>query len=82
MTALGDTIYILGVLIPLFALIVRNYLVQLVGFIFGTVGFLAFVTNLTDITFSGSTFYLAFIPLAMGLLCFAMFFNWLREERL
>jgi hypothetical protein len=55
---------------------------QLIGFIMGTIGFLAFVTNLTDITFSSSTFYLAFIPLALGLFNFALFFNWVREERI
>ncbi len=82
MSALGDVIYILAILIPLAGILVKNYLYQLVGFVFGTIGFLVFVTNLTDITFSASTFYLAFIPLALGLFDFALFFNWLREERI
>jgi uncharacterized membrane protein len=82
MSALGDVIYILGILIPIFSVITRNYIMQLIGFIMGTIGFLTFVTNLTDITFSSSTFYLAFIPLALGLFNFALFFNWVREERI
>ncbi len=82
MSALGDTVYILAILIPFFGLIIRNYLFQLMGFIFGSIGFLVFAENLTDISFSGSTFFLAFIPLALGLLDFALFFNWLKEERI
>ncbi len=82
MSALGDVIYILAILIPIAGILVKNYLYQLVGFIFGTIGFLVFVSNLTDITFSASTFYLAFIPLGLGLFDFALFFNWLKEERI
>ncbi|WP_222703210.1 DUF5493 family protein [Acidianus manzaensis] len=82
MSALGDIIYILGILIPLLGLIVRNYLVNLLGFVMGTVGFLVFAQNQTDISFSASTFYLALLPLAFGLMNFAFFFNWLKEERI
>jgi len=82
MSALGDIIYILGILIPLLGLVVRNYLVELLGFIMGTMGFLVFVQNYTDITLSASNFYLALLPLAFGLMDFAFFFNWLREERI
>jgi len=52
------------------------------GFVLGTVGFLVFVQGYTDIAFSSSTFYLAFLPLAFGLVNFAFFFNWVREERI
>jgi len=55
---------------------------NLLGFIMGTMGFLVFVQNYTDIAFSASTFYLAFLPLAFGLLNLAFFFNWVREERI
>ena len=82
MGALGDVIYILGILIPLLGLIIRNYLVDLLGFIMGTMGFLVFVQNYTDITFCASNFYLALLPLAFGLMDFAFFFNWLKEERI
>jgi len=82
MTALGDVIYVLGVLIPLLGLVVRNYLVDLLGFVMGTIAFLAFVQNYTDITFSASNFYLAFLPLAFGLIDLAFFFNWVREEHI
>ncbi len=60
----------------------KNYLVNLLGFVMGTIGFLVFVQNYTDITFSASDFYLALIPLAFGLMDFAFFFNWLKEERI
>ncbi len=82
MSALGDILYLFGILIPLVGIIVRNYLFQLTGFVFGTIGLLVFVSNYTDIPFSSSTFYLAFLPLGMGLFCFALFFNWVREERI
>jgi len=82
MSALGDVIYILGILVPLLGLVVRNYLVNLLGFVMGTIAFLAFVQNYTDITFSASNFYLAFLPLAFGLIDFAFFFEWVREERI
>ncbi len=71
MSALGDVIYLLGILIPLLGLVVKNYLVNLLGFVMGTIGFLVFVQNYTDITFSASDFYLALIPLAFGLMDFA-----------
>ena len=82
MSALGSVIYILGILIPILGLVVRNYLLDLLGFILGTIGFLVFVQNLTCITFSASNFYLALLPLAFGLMDFAFFFNWLKEERI
>lgn len=82
MSALGDVVYILGILVPLLGLVARNYLVNLLGLVMGTVGFLAFVQNYTDITFSSSNFYLAFLPLAFGLVNFAFFFQWVREERI
>ncbi len=82
MGALGVIVYILGILIPLLGLVVRNYLINLLGFIMGTIAFLVFVQNLTCITFSASNFYLAFLPLAFGLIDFAYFFEWLKEERL
>ncbi len=66
----------------MFGLVVRNYLVDLLGFIMGTIGFLVFVQNLTCVTFSASNFYLALLPLAFGLVDFAFFFNWLKEERI
>ncbi len=80
MSALGDIIYILGILIPFLALFIKNYFAYLLGFVMGTIGFLIFVQNYTDITFSASDFYLAIIPLFVGLIDFAMFFNWLKEE--
>ncbi len=82
MSALGDILYLFGILIPLMGILVRNYLFQLTGFVFGTVGLLVFVSGYTDISFSASTFYLAFIPLGLGLFDFALFMNWLREERI
>lgn len=82
MSALGDIIYILGILIPLLGIIVRNYMLNLMGFVMGTIGFLVFVQGQTDIAFSSSTFYIGFIPLAFGLVNFAFFFDWLREERI
>jgi len=82
MSALGDVVYILGVLIPLFGLVAKNYLIQLLGFIMGIIAFLTFVQNYTDITFSSSNFYLALLPLAFGLMDFAYFFNWVKEERI
>ncbi len=82
MTALGDTIYILGILIPALGIYVRNYMLNLVAFVMGTIAFLVFVEGYTDIAFSASTFYLAFLPLAFGLLNLAYFFNWVKEERI
>jgi hypothetical protein len=82
MSALGDTIYILGILIPALGIYVRNYMLNLVAFVMGTIAFLVFVEGYTDIAFSASTFYLAFLPLAFGLLNLAYFFNWVREERI
>ncbi len=82
MSALGDTIYILSILIPALGIYIRNYMMNLLGFIMGTMGFLVFVQNYTDIAFSASTFYLAFLPLAFGLLNLAYFFNWVKEERI
>ncbi|AQQ16860.1 ORF3 [Sulfolobus spindle-shaped virus 3] len=82
MSALGDIIYVLGILIPLLGLVIRNYMLNLMGFVMGTIGFLVFVSNQTDITFSASTFYISFLPLAFGLINFAFFFDWLREERI
>ncbi|BBL46004.1 DUF5493 family protein [Metallosphaera sedula] len=82
MSALGDVIYVLGVLVPLFGLAVRNYLLNLLSFALGTVAFLVFVQDMTDISFSASNFYLAFLPLGFGLVNFAYFFNWVREERI
>ena len=79
---LGDTLYILGILVPLLGLIVRNYIINLLGFIMGTIAFLVFVQNLTGITFSASTIYLALLPLFFGLIDFAFFFNWVKEERI
>lgn len=80
MSALGDTIYILGILIPALGIVVKNYMLNLMGLVMGTIGFLVFVTNQTDITFSSSTFYLAFLPLAFGLVNMAYFFNWVKED--
>ncbi len=80
MTALGDAIYILGILIPGLGIYVRNYMLNLMAFVMGTMGFLVFVGNYTDIAFSASTFYLAFLPLAFGLLNLAFFFNWVKED--
>ncbi len=82
MSALGDVIYVIGVLVPTFAVLSRNYLLQLIGFIMGTIAFLVFVTNLTDVTFSASTFYLALLPIGLALFNFALFMNWVREERI
>lgn len=80
MTALGDTIYILGILIPALGIVIRNYMLNLMGFIMGTMGFLVFVSNQTDIAFSASTFYIGFLPLAFGLINMAYFFEWLKED--
>jgi uncharacterized membrane protein len=80
MSALGDVIYVLGILIPALGIYVRNYMLNLMGFIMGTMGFLVFVEGYTDIAFSGSTFYLAFLPLSFGLLNLAFFFNWIKED--
>jgi len=82
MTALGDVLFTTSLLVPLFTLVVKNYVGYLLGFVLGTVGFLVFVQGYTDIAFSSSTFYLAFLPLAFGLVNFAFFFNWVREERI
>ncbi|CAA30205.1 putative protein DUF5493 [Saccharolobus shibatae B12] len=82
MSALGDVIYILGFLFPALGLISRNYLVNLMAFIIGTVAFLVFVQGYTDIAFSSSTFYLGVLPLLLGLVNLGYFFNWLREERI
>nr|WP_063492720.1 DUF5493 family protein [Saccharolobus solfataricus] len=82
MSALGDIIYVLAILIPLLGLVIRNFMLNLMGFVMGTIGFLVFVSNQTDITFSASTFYISFLPLAFGLINFAFFFEWLREERI
>lgn len=82
MSALGDTIYIISILFPAVGLLSRNYLVNLLGFILGTIGFLVFAQGYTDIAFSSSTIYLALIPLLFGLVNLAYFFNWLREERI
>jgi len=80
MSALGDVIYILGILIPALGIYVRNYMLNLVAFVMGTIAFLVFVEGYTDIAFSASTFYLAFLPLAFGLLNLAYFFNWVKED--
>lgn len=82
MSALGDTIYVISILVPLLGLIVRNYLFNLLAFVLGTIGFLVFTQNYTGITFSASNLYLALIPLFFGLVNLAFFFNWLREERI
>jgi|GEM_PF-1587473 len=82
MTVLGDVLFTTSLLVPLFTLVVKNYVGYLLGFVLGTVGFLVFVQGYTDIAFSSSTFYLAFLPLAFGLVNFAFFFNWVREERI
>ncbi|QGA67431.1 DUF5493 family protein [Sulfolobus sp. E11-6] len=82
MSALGDTIYILSLILPAVGIITRNYLINLLAFFMGTIGFLVFVQNYTDIAFSGSTFYLAIFPLLLGLVNFGLFFNWVREERI
>jgi len=82
MTALGDVLFTTSLLVPLFTLVVKNYVGYLLGFVLGTVGFLVFVQGYTDIAFSSSTFYLAFLPLAFGLVNFAFFFKWVREERI
>ncbi|MCP6729248.1 MULTISPECIES: DUF5493 family protein [Metallosphaera] len=82
MSALGDVIFTLGILIPAAAIIARNYLLNLIGMIMGTVAFLVFVQNMTDITFSASDFYLAFLPIGFALFNFALFMNWVKEERI
>ena len=82
MSALGDTIYILSILIPGSGIYVRNYMLNLIAFVMGTMGFLVFVQNYTDVAFSASTFYLAFLPLSFGLLNLAYFMNWVKEERI
>ena len=82
MSSLGDVLFILGVLIPLLGLLVKNYMVKLLGFVMGTVAFLIFAQGYTDIPFSSSTFYIGFIPLAFALVDFAMFMDWVRDEYL
>ncbi|QGA87284.1 hypothetical protein [Sulfolobus spindle-shaped virus] len=82
MTALGNTIYVISILFPAVGILSRNYLINLMGFFVGTLGFLIFVQGYTDISFSGSTFYLAIFPLLLGLVNLGFFFNWLREERI
>lgn len=56
MTVVGDSVYIIGILVPLITAFFRNVLAHAVGIVFGTVGMLVFFGGFTDVAIGSASF--------------------------
>ncbi|MUN29978.1 DUF5493 family protein [Sulfuracidifex metallicus] len=81
MTVVGDSVYIIGILVPLITAFFRNVLAHAVGIVFGTVGMLVFFGGFTDVAIGSASFIFAILPLMLTLINVGMMVQWASEDR-
>jgi hypothetical protein len=81
MTVVGDSVYILSILVPLVTAFFRNVMAYAVGIVFGTVGVLVFFAGFTDVSIGSASFVFAIPPLMLIFMNVGMMIQWASEER-